>query len=191
MLTLSAVPDCGTSAVLWDRRHARALSTVSPESAFECRVERWRVCTRQGVPKFYRWLSERFPNINQAIGDSTLLPEFDNLYLDMNGRPLGVSPSRSPLLHNFQFRVLTRTATVGCTGAGSHRCHTTVTTHYLPCVVARPADAVVDVVVCRCSQRSGRGSRNSCVCVVGLRLVALCAQASFTTLPTATRVCPS
>lgn len=38
-----------------------------------------------GVPKFYHWLSERYPTINQAIGDSTLLPEFDNLYLDMNG----------------------------------------------------------------------------------------------------------
>ena len=38
-----------------------------------------------GVPKFYRWLSERYPQINQIISDSTLLPEFDNLYLDMNG----------------------------------------------------------------------------------------------------------
>ena len=38
-----------------------------------------------GVPKFYRWLSERYPCINQPIGDSTLLPGFDNLYLDMNG----------------------------------------------------------------------------------------------------------
>lgn len=38
-----------------------------------------------GVPKFYRWLSERYPQINQVISDSTLLPEFDNLYLDMNG----------------------------------------------------------------------------------------------------------
>jgi 5'-3' exoribonuclease 1 len=38
-----------------------------------------------GVPKFYRWLSERYPLINQAIDDTTLLPEFDNLYLDMNG----------------------------------------------------------------------------------------------------------
>lgn len=39
----------------------------------------------QGVPKFYRWLSERYPLINQNIEDSTLLPEFDRLYLDMNG----------------------------------------------------------------------------------------------------------
>ena len=38
-----------------------------------------------GVPKFYRWLSERYPLINQAIDESTLLHECDNLYLDMNG----------------------------------------------------------------------------------------------------------
>ena len=38
-----------------------------------------------GVPKFYRWLSERYPLINQAIDESTLLPEIDNLYCDFNG----------------------------------------------------------------------------------------------------------
>lgn len=38
-----------------------------------------------GVPKFYRWLSERYPQINQILSGTTILPEFDNLYLDMNG----------------------------------------------------------------------------------------------------------
>lgn len=38
-----------------------------------------------GVPKFYRWISERYPQINQIISDSSLLPEIDNFYLDMNG----------------------------------------------------------------------------------------------------------
>ena len=38
-----------------------------------------------GVPKFYRSVSERYPLINQAVDESSLLPEFDNLYLDMNG----------------------------------------------------------------------------------------------------------
>lgn len=38
-----------------------------------------------GVPKFYRWISERYPQINQIISDNTLIPEIDNLYLDMNG----------------------------------------------------------------------------------------------------------
>jgi len=38
-----------------------------------------------GVPKFYRWISERYPLINQVISDSSILPEIDNFYLDMNG----------------------------------------------------------------------------------------------------------
>jgi 5'-3' exoribonuclease 1 len=38
-----------------------------------------------GVPKFYRWISERYPNINQLIENASKLPEFDNLYLDLNG----------------------------------------------------------------------------------------------------------
>lgn len=37
-----------------------------------------------GVPKFFRWMSERYPAISQLIAEN-LIPEFDCLYLDMNG----------------------------------------------------------------------------------------------------------
>eukprot|EP00127_Corallochytrium_limacisporum_P006960 Clim_evm14s239 gene=Clim_evmTU14s239 len=36
-----------------------------------------------GVPKFFRWISERYPGIAQQVVDGEI-PEFDNLYLDMN-----------------------------------------------------------------------------------------------------------
>ena len=41
-------------------------------------------CVGAGIPKFYRWLSERYPLVNQPVGVAAI-PEFDNLYLDMNG----------------------------------------------------------------------------------------------------------
>ena len=41
-------------------------------------------CALTGIPKFYRWLSERYPLVNQPIAE-TNVPVVDNLYLDMNG----------------------------------------------------------------------------------------------------------
>ena len=37
-----------------------------------------------GIPKFYRYLSERYPLINEVIADPRFVPEVDNLYLDIN-----------------------------------------------------------------------------------------------------------
>ncbi|XP_037036647.1 5'-3' exoribonuclease 1 isoform X2 [Bradysia coprophila] len=37
-----------------------------------------------GVPKFFRYISERYPCLSELIRESQI-PDFDNLYLDMNG----------------------------------------------------------------------------------------------------------
>ncbi|GAB0088576.1 5'-3' exoribonuclease 1 [Sergentomyia squamirostris] len=37
-----------------------------------------------GVPKFFRYVSERYPCLNELVRENQI-PEFDNLYLDMNG----------------------------------------------------------------------------------------------------------
>ncbi|KAG8967784.1 hypothetical protein FRC03_009333 [Tulasnella sp. 419] len=37
-----------------------------------------------GIPKFFRWISERYPLTSQLIQENKI-PEFDNLYLDFNG----------------------------------------------------------------------------------------------------------
>ena len=42
-------------------------------------------CFRMGVPKFYRWISERYPCLSQVLKEYQI-PQFDNMYLDMNGQ---------------------------------------------------------------------------------------------------------
>lgn len=37
-----------------------------------------------GIPKYYRWISERYPCLSQVVREHEV-PDFDNLYLDMNG----------------------------------------------------------------------------------------------------------
>lgn len=37
-----------------------------------------------GVPRFFKWLSERYPCVIAPVNDTTI-PTVDNLYLDMNG----------------------------------------------------------------------------------------------------------
>lgn len=37
-----------------------------------------------GVPKFFRWISERYPTISQLIAENRI-PEFDNLYVSSPG----------------------------------------------------------------------------------------------------------
>ncbi|XP_055337742.1 5'-3' exoribonuclease 1-like [Paramacrobiotus metropolitanus] len=37
-----------------------------------------------GVPKFYRWISERYPCLSSLVKEDEI-PKFDNFYLDMNG----------------------------------------------------------------------------------------------------------
>ena len=59
-----------------------------------------------GVPKFFRWMSERYPAISQLIAENRI-PEFDCLYLDMSKRrpsaSINVEPtnrSADGIIHN-------------------------------------------------------------------------------------------
>ncbi|CAI8496596.1 unnamed protein product [Hanseniaspora opuntiae] len=37
-----------------------------------------------GIPKFYRYIAQRWPAIQQEVESNDTIPEYDNLYLDMN-----------------------------------------------------------------------------------------------------------
>ncbi|ORZ37096.1 XRN 5'-3' exonuclease N-terminus-domain-containing protein [Catenaria anguillulae PL171] len=50
-----------------------------------------------GIPKFFRWISERYPMCSELITESRI-PEFDNLYLDMNGIVHNCSHGNDPTL---------------------------------------------------------------------------------------------
>ncbi|GET01384.1 exonuclease Kem1, putative [Rhizophagus clarus] len=52
-----------------------------------------------GIPKFFRWMSERYPLCSQLITENRI-PEFDNLYLDMNGIIHNCSHSNDTDVHN-------------------------------------------------------------------------------------------
>ena len=50
------------------------------------RSQRAAVAPTMGVPKFFRWLTERFPQINRRISEGRRADDYvDNFYLDMNG----------------------------------------------------------------------------------------------------------
>ncbi|KAK0673981.1 hypothetical protein QBC41DRAFT_310066 [Cercophora samala] len=44
-----------------------------------------------GVPKFFRWLSERYPAISQLIAENRI-PEFDCLYVRQPSRVVETIP---------------------------------------------------------------------------------------------------
>ncbi|KAI7872693.1 XRN 5'-3' exonuclease N-terminus-domain-containing protein [Spinellus fusiger] len=51
-----------------------------------------------GIPKFFRWISERYPMSSQLIAENRI-PEFDNLYLDMNGIVHNCSHNNNESVH--------------------------------------------------------------------------------------------
>ena len=69
----------------YDDHDARTLlSSYTSYAFFVCEYFLLFTNFAMGVPKFFRWLSERYPAISQLIAENRI-PEFDCLYLDMNG----------------------------------------------------------------------------------------------------------
>ncbi|XP_037926707.1 5'-3' exoribonuclease 1 isoform X1 [Hermetia illucens] len=54
-----------------------------------------------GIPKFFRYMSERYPCLSELVREDQI-PEFDNLYLDMNGI---IHPCSHPDDGNVHFRI--------------------------------------------------------------------------------------
>ncbi|XP_008156797.2 5'-3' exoribonuclease 1 [Eptesicus fuscus] len=64
--------------------HQRATAAAAPRRSVSVRASAGSLGVEMGVPKFYRWISERYPCLSEVVKEHQI-PEFDNLYLDMNG----------------------------------------------------------------------------------------------------------
>jgi 5'-3' exoribonuclease 1 len=62
-------------------RFGNIIDWQSPRNAGRCLLR----LRGGGVPKFFAWLSERYPLINHDVTSDVSMPAIDNLYLDMNG----------------------------------------------------------------------------------------------------------
>ena len=61
-------------------------STLDAPPPLVVRRRRLAQSPTMGVPKFFRWLTERFPQINRRISEGRRADDYvDNFYLDMNG----------------------------------------------------------------------------------------------------------
>lgn len=61
-----------------------------------------------GIPKFFRWLAERNPLLVQKLAATEGPPDFDNLYLDMNGIIHNCTHANDPKLKLTETEMMTR-----------------------------------------------------------------------------------